>query len=277
MKYKKSSKGQMSLEMIIGLLILLVVAAVVINMFLGNIKSIGGVKKWTDNLKYKEFVSICQGLCNDYLSNPSNKGTIAKYCYQQLGKEDLNANGVYDKIEADILPFAICEDAVYCFHVFTCEKDKVKFDMAQCRQLLCNLYNEIYKDWNKADQKVFSLIPNGGTCDMTGEDYNWWKINFGPSPCINPGSTATAPTATTTTAAPSGFSFSCSKSGTSNVVCTWIGCPSKGEVLVSVGSNSYTSLEPTGSTTFGPLEPGEYTGIIYCGSEYATSQSITIS
>jgi len=277
-QHANSKKGQMSLEMIIGLLILLVVAAVVINMFLGNIKGIGGVKKWTDSLKYKEFVSSCQGLCNDYLSNPSSKGTIAKYCYTTLGKEDLNGDGTFNKVEADVLPFPVCEDAIYCFHVFTCEKDKVRFDMTQCRQLLCNLYNEIYKDWNKVDQKVFTLIPSAGTCDMTGEDYNWWRITFGPHPCTDPGSTAAATiTTSTTTAAAPGFSFSCAKSGASNIVCVWSGCPSTGEILVSLGSNSYNALnEPVGSTTFGPLTAGSYTGTISCGSQYTSTAAITI-
>jgi hypothetical protein len=186
-KFTSLVKGQMSLEMIIGLLILLVVAAVVINLFMGNIKSIGGIQKWTDSQKYKDFVSNCQGLCNDYLSNPDSKGTIAKYCSAALIGEDLNGNGIVDKIAADVLPFPVCEDAIYCFHVYNCEKDKARFDMVQCRQLLCTVYNELYKDMNKANQKVLSLIPNYGTCDMSGEDYNWWNKNFGFYPCIQPG------------------------------------------------------------------------------------------
>lgn len=179
-------KGQMSLEMIIGLLILLVVAIVVIRMFLTNIVNIDKPGKDIDQvLKEKGFQSTCEGLCSDYLIGGS-QATLARYCFTKMsGDPDLNRNGLIDTISAKTKVLDICEDTIYCFHISPCKSDTGTIDWEDCRQVVCRSYYDIYKDWDTADKKVKELFPSAGTCKLTS-DANWWKMYFGNKPCTDP-------------------------------------------------------------------------------------------
>ncbi len=180
-------KAQMSLEMIIGLLILLVVAVVVIRMFLGSTGNID--EPWQNvktGLKWKEFKSECEGYCSNFKIT-GTKATLAKYCYTKLtGDTDLNRNAIIDSLPADTKVLEICEDGVYCFHVHECKTNTGKIDWDDCRQVVCQSYYDVYKDWDKVDEKVYELFPNEGTCNLQ-EDENWWNMYFGPTPCTDPG------------------------------------------------------------------------------------------
>jgi len=180
-------KGQMSLEMIIGLLILLVVAVVVIRMFLGSTESAN--QPWEDvktGLKWKDFKSECESYCSNFKIS-GTKATLAKYCYTKLtGDTDLNRNAMVDSLPADTKILEICEDSIYCFHIYECRTDTDLIDWDDCREIVCQSYYDVYKDWDKVDEKVLELFPSEGSCNLP-EGENWWEFYFGIEPCTNPG------------------------------------------------------------------------------------------
>jgi len=181
-------KGQMSLEMIIGLLILLVVAVVVIRLFLGNIEGINepqeGVK---DKLKSMGFYSDCENLCSRYLST-GTRANLARYCYTRMqGNTDLNNNGLVDTIEADTKILPICEDTIYCFHMVECETSAGVIDWDDCRDVVCAAVEEDYGyTGTDLDDKVYDFFPGVGNCDLGSAPQNWWTMYFGANPCTNP-------------------------------------------------------------------------------------------
>jgi len=250
-------KGQMSLEMIIGLLILLVVAAVVINLFLNNTRGIG-VQQYKQALQYRNFKAQCESLCSDYLGS-GNLAAAAKFCYTKLtGDSDLNRNGKVDAFAADTKLLNICEDAIYCFHVYSCNSDNGKIDWSDCRQILCNAYNEVYQNYNDANNKVKAIFANGiGSCTIPSGEANWYNLYFGNNPCTEgpTGSTQTQ------TSAPTTASVTCSKQTSTSITCTW-GCPNAvstqntGVLSISVINQAVTITSQTGSYTFSNLSPG---------------------
>jgi len=171
-------KGQMSLEMIIGLLILLVVAFVVIRLFLTQTSGLQGLKDVKQSLAYQEFKTGCDQLCKE--------GNIRKWCSRKLtGDTDLNRNQRIDAIESESLAgFKACEDALYCVNMFTCMTDTGKITPKDCLLTLCSAYYESYGDISKANQKVSEIFPSAGGCKLA-IDENWWTYyGFGPQyPC----------------------------------------------------------------------------------------------
>ena len=182
-KGESMKRGQMSLEMIIGLLILLVVAVVVIRIFLKTMSDSADISKVKDSLKWKEFKSQCEGICNDFKLTGS-RATLAKYCYTKMGGDtDLNKNGMVDAIPADTDVLEICEDGVYCFHVFDCRSETDIIGWDDCRRVVCDEWAKHYTD-TQLDQKVLSLFPSEGSCVLAAGE-NWWDMYFGPAPCTN--------------------------------------------------------------------------------------------
>ncbi len=185
----------MSLEMIIGLLILLVVAVVVIRIFLSQMKGVEQLEDFKKTMKYREFKSDCENACYDYITS-GTKSYGARFCSQRFGipGEDINRNGkvdVFSPEEAGATEMRpICEDGIYCFHIVDCRTETSKITWRDCRQILCNAYYDTYQDWNKANEKVKELVPNPGTCSLPADD-NWWELYFGENPCLGGGGTTT--------------------------------------------------------------------------------------
>ena len=181
----------MSLEMVIGLLILLVVAAVIIRIFLGQTERLGETKQFQETLKYREFLSKCEGYCNEFMGT----GNLAKgvqFCTSRLypaGSSELGKKGVVDSIrtEDNILPitkaYPVCEDAVFCFQILPCKGDVGSpLDWPDCTQILCRYYYNTYNNWVQASAKVLEAVPNAGSCYIDPAE-NWWNLYFGSDPC----------------------------------------------------------------------------------------------
>jgi len=184
----KAKKGQMSLEMIIGLLILLVVAVVVIRIFITSFKQ-DPQKTFESTIKEMNFKSDCDNICSDY-KNSGTRAALAKFCYtKMIGDPDLNKNGLIDKYQSMTKVLEICEDSVYCFHVTKCETESGVIDWSDCREATCEAYREVYPDnMNKVDKKVTELF-NLGSCKGIKNDEDWIKLYFNQGddkPCSNP-------------------------------------------------------------------------------------------
>lgn len=211
--------------MVIGMLILLIVAVVVINMFMRSTESITSLKKYQEDTRYQNFKAECEGYCNEYAGGKGEIGSVTKFCYTKL-KDLVNKATVRDDVLKDdrtgIIP--ICGDAIYCFHVVGCEG----IDGSQCRKILCNAFYDQYKDFGKASQKVLDIFTQTGTTEESrigscyekiNKDENWWNLYFakdGPLPCGGTLPTTTSPTQKGT--------LTCSAFN-KNIKCSWSGCP----------------------------------------------------
>ena len=276
----KNKKGQMSLEMIIGLLILLVVAAVVIRIFLQNVGTIGTLDDLRKANQYKEFKQQCEAQCNEYEAS-GTRAAAAKYCSTKFkGATNLKQDLLNKPIPSDTkIGLSICPDAIYCFHVQQCETDAGVIDWADCRAVLCQAYYDTYSDYGKASQKVQELIPNSGNCNLPANE-NWYTLfGFGPNPPC--GGTVSG----TTTTSASTASVSCSKASDTSVTCSW-SCPNEvstsqtGAVSISGINQAVTITTKTGAYTFQGLTAGtRYNVGLVCdlpNAQIVSSYTITI-
>jgi hypothetical protein len=265
-------KAQMSLEMIIGLLILLVVAAVIISLFMSKIKEFTSMSNWQEDLDFRKFKSDCESLCKE-----GSEGQILQYCSGKLNKKDLNGNHRIEALPSDTSALPMCEDAIYCFHVAKCQsQDGETIDAKACKEILCRAWVDAYNgDLSKASTKVMTeLVPGYGTCTIK-DDENWWRVaKFGPEPPC--GGTVQQ-----------SVSLSCAKdSGNpTTIVCIWI-CPasiyssSSGLLQVANTERSYIVTNATGSTSFPGLNAGtSYTVNLVCdrtNPAISTSQQVQL-
>jgi len=174
------SKGQKSLEMIVGMIILLVVAAVVINMFLNNVKppDIPDPKK----MKLEQISSTCEQWCEAYSSGDLAAGI--SYCSEQFS---LVGEGEIAERREGIRSY--CEDSFYCFLVHDCQlANGQTLNAGRCKELLCQKFKASYlekKDASEeaaidyASDKITRLIKKG-SCDLGGDESpdNWYTWVF---------------------------------------------------------------------------------------------------
>ena len=262
-------KGQMSLEMIIGLLILLVVAFTIIRLFLGNITAIENIKDVTKTTTFRNFKSNCEQYCTDFLSS-GNPASGVKFCSSKLYKtgtsNSLGLKGVVDVIKPEDIEateaLSLCEDGIYCFHVTPCETEEGTVEWATCRSILCNYFYNTYKDLAKASLKVKETMDGGpGTCSLPKDPAeNWYLKYFGDDPCGGGVSASTTTTsqasAATLDCSPQDGTMKCTWSSCSNQPCS-LSCSKDGgtcedpqKTVGESGSFSYTSLESGKSYTF---------------------------
>jgi len=192
---RKERTGQMSLEMIIGLLILLVVAVVVIRTFLGSMEKMESINAYKKTIEWKNFISECEKACEEYISYGKTSRGV-KFCSHRFANigADVNKNGFVDKFDPEdvgatkMLP--LCEDGIFCFHVVRCGTETKHIDWSDCKQILCHAYYDTYKNMTIANEKVLESFPmtgpdessRVGSCSIDPSE-NWWDIYFGSNPC----------------------------------------------------------------------------------------------
>lgn len=179
-------KGQKSLEMIIGLVILLVVAGVVISTFLNQFEDNPG-NQYEDTLKAEEVKRSCQSLCSDYKSAEGINAQSAaiEYCtstynYDEDGDGSLTetAGRLYNRY---------CEDGVKCFNIHTCEIGQDILNADRCKEIMRDYYmtEPLSKDEDAANESIASWYqPNGeddktiGSCGLGELEDTWYSENF---------------------------------------------------------------------------------------------------
>lgn len=170
----KRMKAQASLEMVVGLIILLVVAAVVISLILYFINP----KKLPNpgqTLSVREFETKCQEYCNEASS--------IEYCRYYWSGNDWNKNDIkYETVHVGKYEWSTCEDRVYCFLDVPCED---RFGMGntaiqKCKDLLCQTYMEKYNNAGDATNAVKDDISFSSSCnlDSVSVGENWYKKVF---------------------------------------------------------------------------------------------------
>ena len=130
-------KGQKSLEMIVGLIILLVVAAVVISMFL-NIFTEPDIGQ--DAMEEQEIIQECDSLCQSWQGSQGETAmsNAIEYCTKNF-VHDATGDGSTTSVAGSGYN-SYCEDGTYCFNKHTCESGRTTLDAERCRELMCEYY-----------------------------------------------------------------------------------------------------------------------------------------
>jgi hypothetical protein len=201
-------KAQMSLEMIIGLLILVIVAAVVIRTFLTSMTAVEDFSKYKESTELKTFETTCKSYCREFATS-GNLAYAVQFCTTRLWPEgtsnkfkkpgEVDKLGVNDKIPiiASMGGFSVCEDAIFCFHFYDCA-EYTTITPEDCRKILCEYFAPFYRgpdnqiNFDLLNKKVREIIKGKakyeyGSCNLRGEINNWWSKFFmnpdGTGPC----------------------------------------------------------------------------------------------
>lgn len=169
-------KAQASLEMVVGLIILLVVAGVVISLVIHYINP-QRMPNPSEQLSVRAFLENCETYCKDVQS--------IQYCKYYYPGDDWNKNGVKNElIKLGIYEWPTCEKRVYCFLAYPCE-DRFGTGLAsieRCKKILCQTYLEKYEgDTVKANKALRDAV-DVSVCDFSGvpADDNWYEKIFAP-------------------------------------------------------------------------------------------------
>jgi len=167
-------RGQFSLEMVVGLIILLVVAGVVIGLVLFYI-SPQKMPKPGEEIGIRTFLSKCENYCLDQNS--------LDYCRYYYEGNDWNRNGVkYEVIGVGKHGWLTCEDRVFCFLVVPCE-DRFGSGLEalkKCKNILCQTYIEKYGNVEKATEALLRDISFSTKCNLNNvpDEENWFVQVF---------------------------------------------------------------------------------------------------
>jgi len=173
--------ANMSLETIIGFIILLVVAGVIISMILTRINS--------DSLPYKEiemqqmeFKNKCDALCTESSS--------LDYCryYFEGGKDgtDWDGNGGKNELISigEYVTWDVCEERIYCFSMVPCDRRFGSSPAKGCASALCQAYLDKYKgNVTKANAAVHDKIKPGACRLPANIEDNWFEQYFPADVC----------------------------------------------------------------------------------------------
>ena len=179
----KLNKGQMSLEIIIAFIILLVVAAVVISMLFTQLNP-DQLDRHTVEVNQMQFKNKCDALCSD-----SNSIDYCRY-YFKGGKEgllDWDGNGMKNELISvgETIAWDVCEDRLYCPLAVPCRRFGVN-PIKGCINALCDSYMTKYDgDVLMANKAVLDKI-KPGSCrleEKVSERDNWHLKYFPEDVC----------------------------------------------------------------------------------------------
>jgi hypothetical protein len=191
-------KGQKSLEMIIGLVILLVVAAVVISLFLDVFQqpSVG-----QDTVAKEKITNECTKMCDNWkqLSGTKSRSAAKKYCTKNFVYDANDDGNTRQVVEQGYDSY--CEDGVHCFNIHSCQSSRQELDYEKCAELLCDYFeNDLEADPVARIEAHF--VPgasdsndntNIGSCDLAGLEgpggaITTWYTEYFQGPACPPGS-----------------------------------------------------------------------------------------
>ncbi len=178
-----NKKGQMSLEMVIGLIILLVVAGVVISLLLHYL-SPERMPSTQEQMAIRDFKQNCEKYCKDT--------STLNYCRYYFEGNDWDGNGMKNEIvEIGDQKWKTCEDRIYCFFAVPCDRfgNSATEIMKRCSHLLCQNYLDKYEgNVTLANNATLKEIKGSGDtlkCNLSiiGDTENWHKKFFGEHVC----------------------------------------------------------------------------------------------
>ena len=177
-------KGQMSLEMVIGLVILLVVAGVIISLLLYYINP-DRMPSAAGELEIREFIEKCDKYCKESSS--------LSYCTDYFGKDipvsrvDWDGDGEENELIklGKKVQWDVCEDRIYCFLVAPCARFG-DVPMKGCAKQLCQAGYTKYENSTLATNYVTEELDLVPTKDVSCEtainelppESNWFTRYF---------------------------------------------------------------------------------------------------
>jgi len=166
-------KAQITLETIIMLVVLLVLAGVMISLILTTLKPPTSPEKV---LSKQEFLAQCENYCND----PEK---VVDYCRLYWNGNDWNGNKIsYETIQVGEYRWYACEDRIYCFLVKPCDRLGTGLDLLKrCRDVLCGIYiNKHEGDINLAQRALQNDVGFSNKCNFGSipQEENWYKRIF---------------------------------------------------------------------------------------------------
>lgn len=179
LKNKNKRKGQMSLEMIIGLIILLVVAAVVIKIFMDKMS--GDALAPPETLELEAFRQHCDALCTRYVDTNFAGAEALAYCEKSF-EIDLNKNGKIPGEAWKLEGYGLCEDRVYCFNIKECNwgsSERSRLSPEKCKDIMCDVYTERYGDNNVTAAEYIETKIEFGSCDYLDEEISFFSTSLG--------------------------------------------------------------------------------------------------
>lgn len=157
------SRGQASLEMVVGLIILLVVAGVVIGLVMQTMSK-SNLEAVSQGDAAKKFIEGCSVSCD-------TKNTM-EYCTAKFSGEQWNKNDIKGEL-VNMNEWDFCEDGAYCFLVTDCDEFGGNRDIEYCRKFLCQTYINKYGNAAAASTKlkeIFSVSQNLAGCCRKEKD-----------------------------------------------------------------------------------------------------------
>ena len=301
---KLGKKGINALEIVFAMFILIVVTLVVIRLFTTTVskETLPNIDSFKSTYNYDKEKNRCNNLCSSFTADGCTDLSMAvAYCQERVGI-DIDGNyRINEKGHGGLIAgVPYCEDGIYCFHITECGCGSYILNARNCLDVMKDYYiNQMGLSEQTANQIITNKI-QPGKCNR---DPNQWGKkfyegyvpvrvpddeckNYGlDSPCNLPAdwwwykagyAEIAAQAAQTSSFIPS-FFFACSRSD-SFINCKWFGCGIGEEVMVLLSNgNFYKNVNrPTGTFTFGPLQPGSYSAILVCGDKVATSGLILI-
>ncbi len=170
----------MSLEMIIGLIILLVVAAVVIKIFMDkmNLSDPPG----TEGIELDQYRLACSSLCQRYIDSDFVPAEALHYC-EKYYDIDLNKNGKTRGEVGHVSAYGVSEDRVYCFTLIECNwgsSRNSRLTPQKCKDIMCDVYTERHASNETAAALIESRIPFGESSDPYQDELIIVDINGDP-------------------------------------------------------------------------------------------------
>ena len=165
-------RAQVTLETIIMLVVLLVLAGVMITLIL-NIKPPASPQKF---MSKQEFLSKGESYCND-------PDKVVEYCRLYWDGNDWNENKIpYENITVGAYNWYACEDRIYCFLVKPCDRLGSGLDLLKkCKDILCGVYLDKYGgDVNLATLSLLRDIGFSKKCSLSSAppEENWYDKVF---------------------------------------------------------------------------------------------------
>lgn len=174
-------KAQASLEMVVGLIILLVVAGVVIGLVLYFIKP-DVLPNPAKSISKNQFQADCDSYCSskDYISFCSRYWLDT----EKTPSYDWDNNKIQNEnIEIGPMKWTTCESRIYCFLSRQCEGmgDGGLETIERCKTILCQTFMSKYKNTKYASDEIKSIIDVNTACtglsSLPDKD-NWYKKVF---------------------------------------------------------------------------------------------------
>ncbi len=173
--------ANMSLETIVGFIILLVVAGVIISMILTRISP--------DALPYKEvemqqmeFKNKCTALCTE-----TSSLDYCRYSFEGgVDGTDWNGDGRKNELISigEYVTWDVCEERIYCFSMVPCDRRFGSIPAKGCASALCQAYLDKYNgNVTRANEAVLDKV-KPGACNLPADiDDNWFAKYFPDDVC----------------------------------------------------------------------------------------------